>query len=209
MSATLYGTPISTYVRTVRLALESAGVDYAIQDVGIFNGDNEADEYLSKHPFGKIPTLEIDGTTLYETDAITYYINEKYASGKFKPADTLQQARMYQIISIFNNYLYWPAVRVLTIENLVVPSQGGEPDKEKIRDAITPAQNAFKAIADIASFHPYLLGDQLTLADFYLIPAFKYISLTPQYKQVTESVPQLREWYKEVRSLDIVKKVCS
>ena len=58
---TLYGTPISTYVRTARLLLAGANVDYTLKDVGIFNGDNETDDYLSKHPFGKIPTLAIDG----------------------------------------------------------------------------------------------------------------------------------------------------
>ncbi|MEO0013813.1 MAG: hypothetical protein RLZZ535_2202, partial [Cyanobacteriota bacterium] len=69
---TLYGTPVSTYVRTTRLLLAEANIDYDLKDIGIFNGDNKTQAYLSKHPFGKIPTIEIDGQTIYETAAITY-----------------------------------------------------------------------------------------------------------------------------------------
>ncbi|HEY9690773.1 MAG TPA: hypothetical protein V6D15_01040 [Oculatellaceae cyanobacterium] len=36
---TVHGTPISTYVRTVRLLLEEAGADYNLKEVGISGGD--------------------------------------------------------------------------------------------------------------------------------------------------------------------------
>src|SRR6476646_11943603 len=97
---TLYGTPISTYVRTVRLLLESVGADYDLKSVGIFNGENEAAEYLSKHPFGKVPTLEVDGEVIYETSAITGYLDTVVANNKFSPADPLNRARMHQIMGI-------------------------------------------------------------------------------------------------------------
>ena len=77
MSIALYGTPVSTYVRTVRLLLAEANIDYDLKDIGIFNGDNETEAYLAKHPFGKVPTLEVDGINIYETAAITYYVNQK------------------------------------------------------------------------------------------------------------------------------------
>ncbi|HEY9859742.1 MAG TPA: glutathione S-transferase N-terminal domain-containing protein, partial [Candidatus Obscuribacterales bacterium] len=72
---TLYGTPISTYVRTVRLLLEQASADYDLKSVGIFNGENQSAEYLAKHPFGKVPTLEVDGAVIYETSAIMGYLD--------------------------------------------------------------------------------------------------------------------------------------
>ncbi|MEN8447760.1 MAG: glutathione S-transferase N-terminal domain-containing protein, partial [Cyanobacteria bacterium J06555_13] len=57
---TLYGTPVSTYVRTTRLLLAGANITYDLKDIGIFNGDNKTEDYLKKHPFGKVPTLEVD-----------------------------------------------------------------------------------------------------------------------------------------------------
>ncbi len=60
---TVYGTPQSTYVRTVRLLLEEAGADYNLKKVDIFNGESKSPEYLAKNPFGKVLTLEVDGGT--------------------------------------------------------------------------------------------------------------------------------------------------
>ncbi len=206
-SITLYGTPISTYVRTVRLLLAGADVDYDLEDVGIFNGDNQTDDYLSKHPFGKIPTLEVEGKILYETDAITYFLNEKFAQGKFAPTDLWLRSRMYQIISIVNNYLYAPAVTTLTIENLVKPNQGKETDKAAVEAAIDPAKTALEAIEELF-VGPYVLGDELTVADFYLIPVFFYVSKTPQFDSLTANTPKLKDWWENARSLELVKQVC-
>ncbi len=206
---TLYGTPISTYVRTVRLMLAYANVDYQLKDIGIFNGDNETDDYLAKHPFGKIPTIEIDGEQLYETDAITFYVNEKFASGKFAPTDLMIKARMYQVIGIVNSYLYSPAVGALTIENLVKPDLGKETDQQAVEKAIAPTQKALKAVEDLIAGEPYLLGSDITIADFYLIPIFVYISKTPQFETVTANTPKLKAWWTNAQAQDAVKEICS
>ncbi|MEL7069509.1 MAG: glutathione S-transferase family protein [Cyanobacteria bacterium J06581_3] len=205
---TLYGTPISTYVRTVRLLLAGANVEYDLKDIGIFNGDNETEEYLSKHPFGKIPTFEIDEDSLYETDAITVYINETLAGGKFKPADAMLHARLHQITSIVNSYLYAPAVGVLTIENLVKPGQGKETDQAAVEEAIAPTKKALEAIEALTAGSPYLLGSSITIADFYLIPIFFYISKTPQFDAVTAETPKLKAWWEKAQTLDSVKEIC-
>lgn len=206
---TLYGTPISTYVRTVRLLLAEANIDYNLQDIGIFNGDNQTAEYLAKHPFGKVPTLEIDGINIYETAAITYYIDQKIASGKFSPSDVLLQTKMRQIIGIIDSYLYPPAIGTIVIQNLIVPSQGGETDTEAVQKAIAPAKKALKAIEDLYVGSPFLLGSLISIADFYLIPIFVYLEKTPQFAAVTASVPQLKAWWDEVKILSSVKEICA
>lgn len=206
---TLYGTPVSTYVRTTRLLLAGANVDYELKDIGIFNGDNKTDDYLSKHPFGKIPTIVIDGETIYETDAITYYVNEKFADGKFSPSDLLLRTRMYQIMAIANSYLYAPAIGTLTIQNLIVPSQGGETDQKAVEGAIAPTQTALEAIENLIEGSPYLLDSDISIADFYLIPIFTYLSQTPQFEAVTAQTPQLKTWWENAQTLASVKEICS
>ena len=205
---TLYGTPVSTYVRTVRLLLAGANVDYDLKDIGIFNGDNKTDDYLSKHPFGKVPTIVIDGETIYETDAITYYVNEKFAGGKFSPSDLLLRTRMYQIMAIANSYLYAPAIGTLTIENLIVPSQGGETNQAAVEAAIAPTKTALEAIEKLVKASPYLLGSDINIADFYLIPIFIYLSQTPQFEAVTAQTPQLKTWWEKAQTLPSVKEIC-
>jgi glutathione S-transferase len=205
---TLYGTPVSTYVRTTRLLLAEANIDYDLKDIGIFNGDNKTQSYLAKHPFGKIPTIEIDGQTIYETAAITYYLNQKLAQGKFSPPDLLMQTRMLQIMAIIDSYLYAPAIGKIVIQNLIVPTQGGTTDQQAVEGAIAPTQKALKAIEDLAVGTPFLVGSMISIADFYLIPIFVYLEKTPQFKALTVNTPKLNVWWNEVKMLASVQQIC-
>lgn len=206
---TVYGTPVSTYVRTVRLLLEEAGADYDIKSVDIFNGENKSSEYLVKNPFGKVPSCEVDGEFIYETTAITGYIDTVLANHTFTPSDPLLQARMRQIMGIVDSHLYTPAIGSIVIQRLIVPSQGGETDEEKVKAGVTPVKKALEAIESLAPVSPYLLGSKLTIADFYLIPIFTYLSQTPEYEATIAQSPKLRSWWHEVSQLPSVKKVCA
>ncbi|MCC5634711.1 glutathione S-transferase family protein [Nostoc sp. CHAB 5844] len=206
---TVYGTPLSTYVRTVRLLLEEAGVDYTLKGIDIFKGENKSPEYLAKNPFGKVPTLEVDGEVIYETPAITDYLNTVFANHQFSLSEPLLQARMRQIITIIDNYFYAAAIGTIVIQRLIVPSQGGKADEAQVQNAVAPAQTAIQAIESIAVVSPYLLGSQLTIADFYLIPIFIYLSQTPEYEVITAQTPKLRTWWDTVNQLESVKKVCA
>lgn len=204
---TVYGTPLSTYVRTVRLLLEEAGVDYTLKDIDIFQGENKSPDYLAKNPFGKVPTLEVEGEVLYETPAITDYLNTVFANNQFSPSEPLLQARMRQIITIIDNYFYPTAIATIVIQRFIVPTQGGTTDEDKVKNAVAPAQTAIQAIESIAVVSPYLLGDKLTIADFYLIPIFIYLSQMPEYEAITAQTPKIRTWWDKVKQLESVKKV--
>lgn len=206
---TIYGTPISTYVRTVRLLLEEAGAEYNLQNVDILKGENTSAEYLTKHPFGKIPALEVDGNIIYETAAITDYLDTVVANHKFTPSDPLSKARMRQLMGIIDNYLYPKAITTIVIQRLIVPNQGGQIDEEAVKNAIAPAKTAAEALESLAVGSPYLLGSDLTVADFYLIPIFIYLSQTPEFEEITAQTPKLKTWWDQVNQLNSVKKVCA
>lgn len=206
---TIYGTPISTYVRAVRLLLEEAGADYNLEDIGIFNGDNQSSEYLAKNPFGKVPTLGINGEMIYETPAIISYLDETVANNKFTPAEPLHRARMRQIMAIIDNYLYSAVISTIVIQRLIVPSQGGQTDEAQVKEAIAPAQKALAAIESLTVGTPYLLGESLNIADFYLIPIFIYFSQTPEFTTAIAQTPKLQSWWNKVSELPKVKEVCA
>ncbi len=209
MSITVYGTPLSTYVRTVRLLLAEANIDYDLKEINIFNGENQTDQYLAKNPFGKVSTVEIDDNKIYETTAITYYLNQKLAAGKYAPSDLLAQTRMYQIMGIIDNYLYNPAIRTIAIQNLIVPSQGGKTDLDAVQKAIAPTQKALKAIEDLIIGSPFLVSSTISIADFYLIPIFAYLEKTSQFTEITASIPKLKTRWDQVKILNSVQKICA
>ncbi|MEG4517730.1 MULTISPECIES: glutathione S-transferase domain-containing protein [unclassified Microcoleus] len=75
--------------------------------------------------------------------------------------------------------------------------------------AIAPVKTALVAIDSLTAGHPYELGHELSIADFYLIPVFTYLSQTPEYEATIARTSKLRTWWNEVSQLPSVKKVCT
>jgi glutathione S-transferase len=90
-----------------------------------------------------------------------------------------------------------------------VPTQGGKTDEEKVKNAVAPAKTALEAIESLTVGSPYLLGSDLTIADFYLIPIFIYLSQTPEFEAITADTPKINTWWDKVNQLPSVKKVCA
>ena len=112
-------------------------------------------------------------------------------------------------MAIIDSYLYGPAIGTIVIQRLIVPTQGGKTDEAQVKNAIAPAQTALEAIESLAAGSPYLLGSEASIADFYLIPIFIYLSQTPEFEVITAQTPKLRTWWDKVSQLPSVKKVCA
>ena len=84
MPLVLHGYRYSVYVRIVRLALAEKGVAYERVEVNPFAPDVPA-AYLALHPFGRVPTLVHDDFALYETGAITRYLDRAFAGPALQP----------------------------------------------------------------------------------------------------------------------------
>src|ERR1700740_3393553 len=95
----LHGYRYSVYLRTPRLTLAEKGVVYDRVEVNPFAPDVPA-AYLALHPFGRVPALIHDGFALYETAAITRYIDRAFAGPALQPAEPRALARMDQIIGV-------------------------------------------------------------------------------------------------------------
>jgi glutathione S-transferase len=80
---------------------------------------------------------------------------------------------------------------------------------DKVKAAVAPVKTALEAIESLTIGHPYLLGHELSIADFYLIPVFTYLSQTPEYEATVAKTSSLRTWWNEVSQLPSVKKVCA
>ena len=137
MEVKLYGTGESVYTRMVRLVLLAKKVEFAMIEADPFEGGILPEDYDLRHPFKRIPTLELDGVRLYETDAIVHYIDAVIAYPKLVPSRAEDNARMRQIMRIIDNYVYRPLVWGLYVP--VYWREGLEPtgeDIEKSRHAL-------------------------------------------------------------------------
>ncbi len=136
MALVLHGFRYSVYVRIARIALAEKGLTYELVEIDPFASDVSS-EYLTLHPFQRVPTLVDGDFVLYETEAITRYIDEGFPGPALQPAEPRRRARMAQIISIIDSYGYMPMVRQVAGERGVRHvSRGRTPDEALIRTGL-------------------------------------------------------------------------
>ena len=176
----IYGPQFSTFVRSVRMALGEKGADHDIVEVNILEGAHKRPEHLARHPFGKVPAFEHDGLTLYETSAITGYINDAFDGPSLEPADTAEKARMNQAICVVDSYAYAPVIGQIFIQRAVMPMLGEQSDEDAISGAMEPAGTALGALEAMVGDGPYLAGETFSRADMALAPVYDYLSQVPE-----------------------------
>ena len=190
----LYGLSRSVYTRIARLALEEKGVRYKLEEVEIFGSTGAPVEHLARHPFGRIPTLAHDGFMLYETDAITRYVDETFAGAQLQPHSPQARARMNQVIGIVDSYAYRPMVWGVFLARIVAPVAGTVVSETIVADALGKSRTCCSALEELLGGNRFFAGSELTLADLHTLPILLYFSLTPDGAEVISARPRLRAW---------------
>ena len=196
MAITLYGAAYSTYLRTARLALEEKGQAYTLSEVDIFKPLPE--EHLKRHPFGKIPVLDHDGFQLYETGAITRYVDEAFPGPSLQPGTPRERARMMQVMGVLDSYGYGPGVQQLFVQRAVQPALGGAADEAVISGALPAVRKVLGVLEGLRGAGPYMAGPTFSLADLHAIPIVTYLRMTPEGSEMLQGLPGLTAWWGQV-----------
>jgi glutathione S-transferase len=191
----LYGAPYSVYVRAARLTLEEKGVAYRLVPVDVFAEDGVPADHLARHPFGRIPAFEYRGFHLYETGAITRYVDEAFAGPSLQPGSPEDRARINQAISITDSYIYRTLVWDIYLERVSAPKRNRAPDEARIEAALPRATVCLRALERIMGDGPFLTGAALTLADLHAAPMFAYFTQTSEGRVLLEAHVSLRSWW--------------
>ena len=194
----IYGPALSTYVRTVRLVCEEKGAPYELVEIDIMQGGHKAPDYLARHPFGKVPAFEHDGFGLYETSAITRYLDAVLPGPSLTPADPRGAARMQQVIAVVDSYAYGSMISAIVIQRVVMPMVGGTADETVIAAALPTAVLSLQALQDLLGDQPFMAGAELSLADLHLAPVMAYFTATPEGQAQMPGYPQLARWWAAV-----------
>ncbi|KAF8798277.1 glutathione S-transferase [Phlegmacium glaucopus] len=195
----LYGVPQSPFVRLVAAVLLEKKVPFELVLVDMANGQHKSPEYLSKHPFGQVPYIDDDGFILYESKAICHYIASKYPSQgtPLLPTGLEAIALFQQAVSVeashFNQHALAAAREVLSKRR-----QGLTPDQAVFDKHIADLSGKLDVYDKILSKQKYLLGDEISLVDFYHIPIGSLLAVAGS--NVMESKPNVDRWFKDICS---------
>lgn len=191
----IYGPGLSTYVRTVRLVCEEKGAEYQLVEIDIMQGAHKAPDYLARHPFGRVPAFEHDGFALYETSAITRYLDAVLTGPSLTPTDPKNAARMQQVIAVVDAYAYGAMISAIVIQRVVMPMVGGTADEAVITAAMPTAEVAMDALEALIGDQQFVAGNALSLADLHLAPVMGYFTATPEGQGLMPGYPKLARWW--------------
>jgi glutathione S-transferase len=197
MSLVLHGYRYSVYVRIVRLVLAEKGVAYDQVEVDPFAAEVSAD-YLALHPFGRVPTLVHDKFVLYETGAITRYIDRTFPGPTLQPGEPHALARMDQIIGVVDAYGYWPMVRQVFSHRVFRPAAGRPTDETEVSLGLAAAAKVLAALDTLASSEAFLTGRTPSLGDFHLAAMIAYFAAASEGAELLGRHSRLAAWWQRL-----------
>jgi glutathione S-transferase len=205
----LFGLEQSVYTRIARLAFEEKEIAYELSEVEIFGQSGVPEEHFKRHPFGRIPALQHGPLILYETNAITRYIDEAFVGPALQPSDAAQRARMNQAISLLDAYAYRPMVWGGFVQRVRIPINGGIPDETIIAKSLKVASTCLSALSALRGSDQFIAGDSLILADLHAFPILRYFCLAPEGRALLSSFSTLSDWYEAMLQLASVARTVS
>ena len=198
MTLVLHGYRYSVYQRIARLTLAEKAVPYQQVEVNPFAPDVPA-AYLALHPFGRVPALVHDGFALYETQAITRYVDRTFPGPALQPAEPRALARMDQIIGAVDAYGYWPLVRQVFVQRVSRPRRGEPTDETELARGLAASTKALAALERLAADAAFLVGPALSLADLHLGAMVAYFVQAGEGDALLKQYPRLAAWWQHVQ----------
>jgi glutathione S-transferase len=172
-----------------------APVEFVYLDLG--KGEHKTPDYLKLNPNGKVPTLADGERSIWEADAILCTLAQITKSDLW-PADS-RQAEILRWLS-WNAYQFNPGGSALYFEYVIKPRFNiGPPDDAEV----AKAQATFRNCGAILNAHlkgrKWLLGDQLTIADFSVAVTLPYAE---KAHIPLNEFPEMKRWHDQLNEMD-------
>lgn len=181
----IIGTPISNYVRAVRMVCEEKGVAYSL--IPVMPHSPEVD---ALHPSGLVPCIRHGNTHLFESKAIATYIDQVFAGPKLIPDNPVLAAQVEQWVSYCNT-----KVDRCIMREFVVPSLFGDKEdasvQKKITDSLETIEECCAVLDNAVSKTSHLVGNSFTYADCNVIPMLAALQSLPRGQDILAKFPNL------------------
>ena len=201
---TVHSIPGSPFGRAVLATLEEKGASYRLAPVA--PGTLQSPEHLARHPFGRVPVLEHDGFSIYETQAILRYLDRVLPTPGLTPDDPRRAARMDQAMNVNDWYLFHGVGNVIILHRVIAPRlMGKAPDEAAIEAAMPKAKVVFNELARLLGGNDYFSGDVISLADLLLAPAVEFFTVVPEWSVLGAPHANLVAWIARMQARPSMK----
>ncbi|MBE7637829.1 maleylacetoacetate isomerase [Sneathiella sp. P13V-1] len=162
-----------TYFRSsaayrVRIALNLKEIPHKLTTVNLLKAEHKSDAYLKLNPQGLVPSLKLDdGRVINQSTAMLEYLEATSDSYPLLPSNPYDAATVREWCNIIGNDIH--PVDNLRILKYLTGTLGVSED-EKMTWYHHWIHEGFKALESQVKATPYCFGNQITLADLYLVP---------------------------------------
>jgi glutathione S-transferase len=148
--------------------LEEIGAPFELRLVDRKANGQKDPEYMKANPMGRIPTLVDGDLVLFESAAICLHLADKHPAAGLAPAlATDARAHLYKWLMFLTNTIQADFMAFYYPEKHTTDNDGIAGVKE---DAARRLDSSYAVLNEaLGQGGPYLLGDNISVADFYLL----------------------------------------
>jgi len=193
----LHGMILSTCTQKLLFAAYEHNCKVDIHMVNLMTGDQKKPDHMALHPFGKIPVLVEGDFKIYESQAISRYI-DALNGNKLVPRDAKKLALVEQWVSAVNSYFNDPLLKI-ALQRVYGPMRGATPDEAVCKAAADALVEPFSIMNKNLADKQFLAGE-FSLADIIIAPFLQFASGTPEGKKLLEDNKNVAAWWGRVAS---------
>lgn len=205
MSMTVYGAPLSPFVRKLRLCLIEKGLDYELEVIMPFG---QPDWYRELNPLGRIPAFSDGDVKLADSSVICQYLEERYPGLPSLYGENAEQRARVRWLEKYADYELAPLCTFSVFRNRVLKASMGQPcDEQKVQETLQQAlPSHFDYLQSTLGDAPFFLGEQLSMADLAL--ACQLINMEHGGETLDASRwPKLAAHYQRIKSRTSVQQL--
>lgn len=196
MSLTVYGVPLSPFVRKVRVCLAEKALDYELKIVLPFD---QPDWFVELNPLRRIPAMKDGDLVLADSSVICQYLEEAYATQTPLMGDGPAQRAQVRWLEKYADYELAPvATFVVFRQRVLMPSMKRAVDEAAVQAAMTEKLPPFlDYLEGVLGAQTFFVGDALSMADIAIACQFGNMAHGGESIDA-QRWPQLAAWYERI-----------
>ena len=196
----IWGRLNSINVQKAMFCIEELGLPHERFDAGMEYGVTRTPEYMAMNPNSRIPTIDDDGFTLWESNVIVRYLSARYSPGVLWPTDPRARADI-------DRWMDWQQTAhnppLTTLFWGLVRAPGARPAAE-IEAARKSMDDLMAMLEARLEGRAYMGGDAFTMVDCVIGPAL-HRWRNVEFERVAR--PNVERYYRAIMARPAAQKL--
>ena len=224
---TLYQFEISPFCDKIRRIMHYKKIPYEVVEVPL----GKSRSVTKYNPIGKLPCLEHEGKFIPDSTEIAYYLEEHFPEPSIIPEDPVLKGYMHaledwadeslyfyemnlrfglphngvrnlpRMLHVDTGFFKWLGPRVIPRGILKITATQGV-GRKSLAQRLADVERHVSAVENMLNGgRPWLLGEQLTMADFSVYAEIICINDADEGKEIIDRHPAVLEWIKRLQDL--------